>query len=588
MASPNEAEATVSAENQEHNEEYPTRSNGRDHGTSRGKDILHYQYQQPPNVGYSEQRQHHFEMPAAPASASTRASTSAATASAVSHSVVPDLMRVYESMTQSKTPDNPYNANIRHQPKHSYSHTQAHEHLAHHYHTNWTYDITSIPIPKPPVYPMGPVEPAETRAEATSRSGRPMRKRNVPSKDYAEMDASSTSSVGSSNKSRRKNSSKNKKKDKANDGRWSKRFTWPEELHRDFVSAIFDVGLKHSSPSTVLEHMPQHEQITTERIKSHLQKYRMHRQKSKKEFMTSYAATLQKLNKEGTQGITTLAGGEVAAHLTHAAMTQPDPENNVDDDSSPTAPQNSQGKRSSSTTSQEAHSETQEILVLPRLTETEKQSPIGASLGYLLGLFFSLKLQLDRQREYKQQQEAAAAKQQAQQQEQHAAVAVYDSFVGEQVPHVGDVPVVSTTASSTVPAAAAVHPSTRSNLEENNMMKREMQNQMAVQNRLRALKQQELNKYHNITAAHVSQSQHHHDDAEKPSAHEHPVSMEQTATDSPPLDPQQQNQQLQGAGEPAAGADASRERNQSMSLEDEEFWNTDVVDEQLFQFLMNN
>jgi SHAQKYF class myb-like DNA-binding protein len=492
-------------------------------------------------------------------------------------------------MTQSKTPDNPYNANMLHPHKHSLTHPQSHEHMVHHYPTNWTYDITSIPIPKPPVYPMGSVEPPETKAEATSRSGRPTRKRNVPSKDYTDMDASSTSSVGSSNKSRRKSSSKNKKKEKANDGRWSKRFTWPEELHRDFVSAIFDVGLKHSSPSTVLEHMPQHEQITTERIKSHLQKYRMHRQKSKKEFMTSYAATLQKLNTEGTQGMTTLAGGEVAAHLTHSAMTQPDPENNADDDSTPNAPQNSQGKRSSSSTSQEAQSETQEILVLPRLTETEKQSPIGASLGYLLGLFFSLKLQLDRQREYKQQQEAAAAKQQAQQQEQHAAVAVYDSFIGEQVAHVGDVPVVSATTSTTVPAAAPVHPSTRSNLEENNMMKREMQNQMAVQNRLRALKQQELNKYHSITTAHVPQNQHHHDDQDKPPAHMHSVSMEQTATASPPLDPQQQqNPQLQGAGEPAGGADTSRERNQSMSLEDEEFWNTDVVDEQLFQFLMNN
>ena len=36
--------------------------------------------------------------------------------------------------------------------------------------------------------------------------------------------------------------------------------------------------------------------------------------------------------------------------------------------------------------------------MLPQLTEAEKASPIGAAMGYLMGLFFSLKQQLIIQR----------------------------------------------------------------------------------------------------------------------------------------------------------------------------------------------
>jgi SHAQKYF class myb-like DNA-binding protein len=85
------------------------------------------------------------------------------------------------------------------------------------------------------------------------------------------------------------------------DGRWSKRFTWPDELHRDFVSAVFDVGLKHSSPSAILSQMPEHEGITTERIKSHLQKYRVHRAKSKSEFMGCLRSIVEQVSHDGGQ-----------------------------------------------------------------------------------------------------------------------------------------------------------------------------------------------------------------------------------------------------------------------------------------------
>ena len=174
-----------------------------------------------------------------------------------------------------------------------------------------------------------------------------------------------------SNKSR-------KKKDGDHDGRWSRRFAWPDELHRHFVSAVFDVGLKHSSPSSLLEQMPKDEQTTSERIKSHLQKYRLHRQKSKEDFISSYDAAMTGMkNGTLTQDQSSMNWGEVAAHLSHKCI--------VGEQSEETHEHNSPRLNGSP-------------LYLPQLTEDEKRTPLGASMGLLVGLFLSLNQQLDLQR----------------------------------------------------------------------------------------------------------------------------------------------------------------------------------------------
>jgi SHAQKYF class myb-like DNA-binding protein len=563
----------------------------------------------------------------------------------VSHSVVPDLMRVYESMTQSSTPSHPLgsqqliNAAYRQQAVHSLYQDQQDASMyyqAPQHQQGWTYGSTTIPIPPP--YPL-PLQSDElssrrtrnstTSVEVSSASGRSLRKRNAIEENNGGYASSTGSSSRGAAKSRRKGGSKKgsigsdkAKDDKTNDGRWSKRFSWPEDLHRDFVSAIFDVGLKHSSPSTVMEHMPAHEQITTERIKSHLQKYRLHRQKSKKDFMSSYSATVQKLNAEGMDGVTVFAGGEVAGHLTYSTLTQPDPE--VDDsdntqsavvDDAVTEPQSHGVNNIHAVPAQAVQEPQPDVFVLPRLTEAEKQSPIGTSLGYLLGLFFSLKQQLDRQRQEQQEIVAAAAaaqqrqeqeqlqlqQQQRQQDQECVAVAVFDSFVSEQnSPQQTSKKVGVAAAASGAAIVTTVPSTTRSNLEENSIMKREMKNQMEFQNKMRALKQQELNKYNNkmsgVNVAHAANAD--------------PVRQETTTNTASNVDHGVQTglqhkpqQEYQGAGETGGadtagreragetgGADtAGRERNQSMSLaDDDDFWNTAVVDDELFDFLMNN
>ena len=88
---------------------------------------------------------------------------------------------------------------------------------------------------------------------------------------------------------------------------------WTEEDHRSFVEAIYEIGLKHASPSVILEkmvlvnadnanrkksdkkkHNRHHPQLTSERVKSHLQKYRNNKIKSYTEFMGEYDAWMQK------------------------------------------------------------------------------------------------------------------------------------------------------------------------------------------------------------------------------------------------------------------------------------------------------
>ncbi len=117
---------------------------------------------------------------------------------------------------------------------------------------------------------------------------------------------------------------------------------WGTKIHRSFVSAIYEVGLKHASPSVILEHMSEHpETINSERVKSHLQKYRSKRERSKQEFMDEYDSWIQKaLTLEGLRGADSagmapsplaalemmgkdkLAAGGLAAFLSYSVMME--------------------------------------------------------------------------------------------------------------------------------------------------------------------------------------------------------------------------------------------------------------------------
>ncbi|KAL7534499.1 hypothetical protein ACHAXR_007624, partial [Thalassiosira sp. AJA248-18] len=209
--------------------------------------------------------------------------------------------------------------------------------------------------------------------------------------------------------------SRKKGKSSSSDQRWSKRFTWPDELHRDFVSAIFDVGLKHSSPSAIMEFMRPNPDVTSERVKSHLQKYRNSKEKSRKEFMTSYDCALDGFQKrQQQQGEQEDAGeasighsfscGEAAALCTHASIAESRHSNSQGS--------SMEGSRRSSpvqmgvapppiSSASQVSSEGEGVgtLHMPLLTTQEKEGPIGQAFGCLVGMFQSLSQQLEDSRQ---------------------------------------------------------------------------------------------------------------------------------------------------------------------------------------------
>mmetsp|Transcript_31763 Transcript_31763/g.53055 ORF Transcript_31763/g.53055 Transcript_31763/m.53055 type:complete len:818 (+) Transcript_31763:320-2773(+) len=160
---------------------------------------------------------------------------------------------------------------------------------------------------------------------------------------------------------------------------------WTEDQHKAFVAAIFEVGLKTCSPSVIMEQMRKHPKyVTRERTKSHLQKYRITKDKNKEDFLAEYSNFLSKTEnvkhetiKRGKEPIpkvvlakvlggkkaSKLIGGEAAALLSFSVM------NNCSTDDGPDQIP-FQGVRET----------------FPKLTEGEKQTSLGASLLFVKGL----------------------------------------------------------------------------------------------------------------------------------------------------------------------------------------------------------
>ena len=63
---------------------------------------------------------------------------------------------------------------------------------------------------------------------------------------------------------------------------------FPRKYEASLASAIYELGLKNSSPKILLSFMPKIQDLTSEHLKSHLQKYRIHRDRSWREFVEYY------------------------------------------------------------------------------------------------------------------------------------------------------------------------------------------------------------------------------------------------------------------------------------------------------------
>lgn len=193
---------------------------------------------------------------------------------------------------------------------------------------------------------------------------------------------------------------------------------WSEATHRSFVEAIYDIGVKNASPAVIMEHMSMADiSITSERVKSHLQKYRNNKGKSKEEFFSEFDAWMQKALTVGAandvestslaspsaivnmMGNGSFLGGEMASFLSYAAMYEDQNELNGYTDRATTQ---SVGDYFSSIASTGAS------VPFPVLTEEERKSPLGVSISHVIGLFYSVSKCIMQQRAAQEQLSVAA------------------------------------------------------------------------------------------------------------------------------------------------------------------------------------
>jgi SHAQKYF class myb-like DNA-binding protein len=178
---------------------------------------------------------------------------------------------------------------------------------------------------------------------------------------------------------------------------------WTEQVHRQFVEAIMMQGMKQASPSVILDHMRyHHEALSSERVKSRLQKYRRNRDKSESEFIQEYDSWMQTAltmsatmraspsniaEMMGLEDRPHLLGGQAAAFLSFAVLAEDQDHTTAQPIVMPLppniAPQDFVGAR----------------IPHPALTPQESQSPLGASIVRVVALCRSMSQYLLEQRE---------------------------------------------------------------------------------------------------------------------------------------------------------------------------------------------
>ena len=198
---------------------------------------------------------------------------------------------------------------------------------------------------------------------------------------------------------------------------------WDQSSHRAFVAAVYEVGMKHSSPSIILEQMTSKpSNLTTERVKSHLQKYRLNKPKGREDFLTEYDEWMDKnhrlcsADEDPSVALELLLqprrrrldAGSMAAYLTFSVMHEFSNQhcNNSKNSNHKTVNSNkgsnTHGQDPYSDVSRTGNNSNLEFLqsfmmtesfpmTFPSLTDAEKKSSLGQALACVMGLCLALK-----------------------------------------------------------------------------------------------------------------------------------------------------------------------------------------------------
>ena len=182
---------------------------------------------------------------------------------------------------------------------------------------------------------------------------------------------------------------------------------WSPCMHRAFVEAVMKTGISQASPSVIQQEMTLNiKDVTTERIKSKLQKYRRSKDKSLELFMKEYDEWMEKAengidsaairldgssadsqNDMSRMGAPRLLGGEAAALLTQRVMSEEGSSPNADILGTTKA---KDGRAILQNVSQLFGDHPVIQIPVPVLSEAEKESAIGRALFHVMGIMESL------------------------------------------------------------------------------------------------------------------------------------------------------------------------------------------------------
>eukprot|EP01035_Chromulina_nebulosa_P035621 gene35621-47902_t len=98
--------------------------------------------------------------------------------------------------------------------------------------------------------------------------------------------------------------------DKEDNPNGKKRFVWPESLHKDFIAAVFDIGLKVASKDEILELLPKHisphhpsfqsiHELRPEQIRAQIDRIKLFRVRKPGVYLSHYDAYLQSMKRHG-------------------------------------------------------------------------------------------------------------------------------------------------------------------------------------------------------------------------------------------------------------------------------------------------
>ncbi|GKY99887.1 hypothetical protein MPSEU_000942300 [Mayamaea pseudoterrestris] len=158
----------------------------------------------------------------------------------------------------------------------------------------------------------------------------------------------------------------------------SKRFNWSDDLHRDFVSAVFITGLNIATSGQLQEDMnAEIPQAPFKSIKHYLSKYKTEQEVIRKTQLSFASPSTNETPHNRAKAI--------AERDSHTRRTSDSGVEQV-------------GIPASKQSSRDIERKDEKELIVPALTNDEANSHLGTSLGYLIGILKSLDEQLTRQR----------------------------------------------------------------------------------------------------------------------------------------------------------------------------------------------